>query len=246
MKHKLLILLLALSFFSTPASSPAAEKSYYLIGNSLTWDTVPSRLAGDVQWHVDCGKPLHYIHKHPAKPCVKTSTLWPQALKEKQYDYLSMQSHYGATLQEDVDTISKWIEMQPKAIIVIHTGWARAATRAEEYAQTKPAEKMQHSRAHIAALIARLKKSFPQREFRQTHAQELLARVAEDAAADKAPIQDVKELYRDAIHMNVMTGRYLMHNAMRHALDQPRSQDGFNKLDPKMKKYLDSVLDTLK
>ena len=56
----------------------------------------------------------------------------------------------------------------------------------------------------------------------------------------------MKDPYRDAIHMNVVTGRYLVHNAMRHALDQPRSQEGFNKLDPKMKKYLDSVLDTLK
>ncbi|MGB0581480.1 MAG: hypothetical protein ACPGVU_17420 [Limisphaerales bacterium] len=195
---------------------------------------------------MDCGKPLHYIHANPAKPCVKTSTLWPKALKEKQYDYLSLQSHYGATLAQDVDTISKWIEMQGEAIVIIHTGWARSASRAEEYAQKKPAEKMQHSRAHIAELIRRLKKRFPKREIRQTHAQELLARVAADAAAGKAPIDDVKDLYRDAIHMNVVTGRYLVHNAMRHALDQPRSQEGFNKLDPKMKKYLDSVLDTLK
>ena len=246
MKRKLFALLTAAVVLALPSLTSAAGRSFYLIGNSLTWDTVPSKLSGDVQWHVDCGKPLHYIHKNPAKPCVKSSTLWPEALKAKQYDYLSMQSHYGATLEQDVETISKWIEMQRQAIIVIHTGWARSASRAEEYAQTKPAGKMQHSRAHIGALIKRLKKRFPGREIRQTHAQELLARVAADAAAGKAPIADVKELYRDAIHMNVVTGRYLMHNAMRHALGQPRSQEGFNKLEPKMKKYLDSVLDSLK
>ena len=49
--------------------------SYFLIGNSLTWDTVPSKLDGDVQWHVDCGKSLPFIYENPQKPCVKTSTL---------------------------------------------------------------------------------------------------------------------------------------------------------------------------
>ncbi len=34
---------------------------YYLIGNSLTWDTIPGYLDGDVQWHVACGKSLPYI-----------------------------------------------------------------------------------------------------------------------------------------------------------------------------------------
>lgn len=219
--------------------------SYYLIGNSLTWDTVPPRLDGDVQWHVDCGKSLPYIHEHPAKPCVKTSTLWPQALRAKEYDYVAMQSHYGATLKEDADTISKWVEMQLRAVFIVHTGWAKSATRAIEYGQTKPADMMQHSRAHIGALLKELRKRHPKREFRQTHAQELLAKVAADAKAGKAPVKDVAELYRDAIHMNVVTGRYMMHNAMRRALGQPRSQKGFEKLEPPMKRYLDSVLDSL-
>ena len=48
---------------------------------------------------------------------------------------------------------------------------------------------------------------------------------------------------RDAIHMNVVTGRYMMHNAMREALGQPRSAKGYEKLDPKLKAYFDGVLD---
>ena len=133
--------LLQVSFLS------AADKpqSYYLIGNSLTWDTVPSLLDGDVQWHVDCGKSLPYIFAHPEKPCVKNSTLWPKALKEKQYDLISVQAHYGATLKEDADVISKWVEMQPRATFIIHTGWARSATRASEYANQDVSGKMQHS-----------------------------------------------------------------------------------------------------
>ena len=231
--------------FLLAAVGEARTASCYLIGNSLTWDTVPGKLDGDVQWHVDCGKSLPFIHANPAKPCVKTSTLWPQALKEKQYDLISVQSHYGATLQEDFATISKWVAMQKQAVFIIHTGWARSKTRAEEYAQKKPGEKMQHSRAHIEALLKRLRKSHPDREFRQTHAQELLAKVAADAKAGKAPLKDVAELYRDAIHMNVVTGRYMMHNAMRHALGQPRSVKGFEKLDADFRTYLDSVLDSV-
>lgn len=229
----------------SPSQAAEPTRSRYLIGNSLTWDTVPSNLDGDVQWHVDCGKSLPYIYEHPDQPCVKNSTLWPKALIEKKYDYVSVQTHYGATLEEDAATISKWMKLQPKAVFVIHTGWARSATRAEEFANKKPSEKMEHSVAYFEALLARLKKQHPGRDIRRTRATDLLARVAKDAQSGKAPFKDVSEIYRDAIHMNVVTGRYLMHNAMRHALEQPRSAKGFEKLDPKLKTYFDSVLDSL-
>lgn len=58
------------------------EPRIFLIGNSLTWDTIPAKLDGHVQWHVDCGKSLKYINEHPEEPCVKTSSLWPQTLQE--------------------------------------------------------------------------------------------------------------------------------------------------------------------
>jgi hypothetical protein len=220
-------------------------KSRYLIGNSLTWDTVPSKLDGDVQWHVDCGISLPYIYDNPEKPCVKASTVWPKALIGKQYDFVSVQSHYGATLEQDASTISKWMKLQPKAVFIVHTGWAREATRAEEFAKKKPGEKMEHSVAYIEALVARLKEDNPGREIRRTRAMDLLDKVARDATAGQAPFKEVKEIYRDAIHMNVVTGRYLMHNAMRHAMGQPRSAKGFEKLDPMLKKYFDQLLDSL-
>ena len=37
-------------------------------------------------------------------------------------------------------------------------------------------------------------------------------------------------------------GRYLMHNAMRHALGQPFSSNGFDKTPPQLKAYLDTLL----
>ncbi len=225
--------------------APPAPRSIFLIGNSLTWDTVPSRLDEDVQWHVDCGKSLPYIHKNPDKPCVKSSRLWPTALEEKAYDILCVQPHYGSTLTGDVETISAWMEMQPDAAVVIHTGWARHASRVTEYANTDTSGKLQHSPAYFDALEAELRKRYPDRTFRQTRAIQLLAKVAADIEAGKAPLKQVSDLHRDAVHMGHHTGRYLMHNAMRRALGQPFSGKGFEKIDPELKKCLDSVLATL-
>ena len=216
--------------------------SYYLIGNSLTWDTVPSKLDGDVQWHVDCGKSLPFIYENPGKPCVKTSTLWPEALKKKQYDFVSLQVHYGSTLMEDAAVISDLLEMQPKAVIILHTGWARSASRAEEWAKKSAEGKMQHSRVYFEELLGILRKTHPDREFRLSHAQDFLQRIAEDIEAGKAPFEKVEDVYRDAIHMNVVTGRYLMHNVMRQALEQGISNAGFEKLGEKEKAYFDSLL----
>jgi hypothetical protein len=255
MKNHRIILTLLIAACSLSTTRPlsgeeatteaASQKSVFLIGNSLTWDTVPSLLDGDVQWHVDCGKSLPFIFANPGMPCVKTSTLWPQALREKQYDIVSFQTHYGATLAEDVETISKWIQLQPQAVIVIHTGWAHHEKRAAEYASTEASGKMQHSPTYVGALLAELKKQFPDREFRQTRAIDLLDHIAADIKAGRAPLTDVVDLHRDAIHMKHDSGRYLMHNAMLHALGQPRSNRGFEKLDPSLKAYLDTVLDWL-
>lgn len=228
-----------------PPEAPAAEQgpSVYLIGNSLTWDTVPSRLDGDVQWHVDCGKPLTYIQAKPTEPCVKTSTLWPAALEEKQYDIVSFQPHYGTTLKEDVEAIATWLNLQPDAVVVIHTGWARSAQRIEEMASTDVDGALTHSRDYFIELLRALRTRFPDREFRTTACMLLLETIVEDIADGDAPFDAVEELYRDAIHMNVHTGRYLMHNAMRQTLGQPRLQNWSEQLTREQQRYLDSVLD---
>ncbi len=240
--------LVRLGFFLACFSASAAEPqgpSFYLIGNSLTQDTVPSRLDGDVQWHVDCGKSLPYIFENPQKPCVENSTLWPRALKEKQYDLVSVQVHYGSTLETDAAVISEFLRLQTKAVFVIHSGWARARSRAEEYSSSSGGGAMKHSPAYIEALLGKLKELHPGREFRQTHTQDLLASIAMDIENGKAPFSRIDDLYRDDIHMNVVTGRYLMHNAMRHALGQDRSVEGFETIPSSVKAYLDRILDNL-
>ncbi len=226
-------------------ASAEETRSFYLIGNSLTQDTVPARLDGNVQWHIDCGKSLPFIFENPQEPCVKSSILWPDALKAKQFDLVSVQVHYGGTLETDAAVISEFVRMQPRAVFVIHSGWARVRSRAEEYVGTAESGKMEHSPAYLEGLVARLREVHPGRVFRQTRAQDLLARVAADIAAGKAPFSAIEELYRDDIHLDVLTGRYLMHNAMRHALGQPRSVAGFEGLASPVKAYLDGVLDIL-
>jgi len=248
--YKLPALFLVILFCGLLPAHAAPEtpcpKKNYLIGNSLTWDTIPGLLADDTQWHVDCGVPLHYIHAKPDKPCVKTSTIWPKALKDKQYDQVSIQPHYGATFTQDLETISMWVKLQPSATIIIHTGWAYHAERQQEF-DHHCGDKMQHTRQYFDNLLSELRKRFPSRKFKRTLAMDLLQQAHEDIRHGKSPLKDVAELYRDKIHMTHEGGRYLMHNAMRHALGQPRSAQGFDKTPPKLRKYLDSLLDrTLK
>jgi hypothetical protein len=105
-----------------------------------------ARRGGIVRWHVDCGKSLPFIFENPGKSCVKNSMIWPEALKTKPNDLISVQVHYGSTVEEDVAVISEFVRMQPKAIFVTHSGWARAASRAEEYAAKSAGGKMRQQR----------------------------------------------------------------------------------------------------
>ena len=217
----------------------------YLIGNSLTADTLPDRLDGEVAYHIDCGKPLRFIEAHPESPCVKRSTLWPAALKEKTYDVLVVQPHYGATLSQDVETIGRWVRMQPEAEVVVHTGWARRATLNEEYAdraEMSADDKMTHSPAYYDALLAALRRDHPGRSFRLTDCTDALNRIAADVEAGTAPIESTEPLYRDAIHMSHGPGRYLMHNLMRRSLGQPPVSEWPTEIDAKLKAYLDRLI----
>jgi hypothetical protein len=233
-----------LSGASLGANAAAKPASCYLIGNSLTWDTSPPLLGEDVQWHVDCGVNLAQIHDRPEKPCVDSSTLWPKALRERQYDVVSVQPHYGTTLAQDAATISEWMELQPKAVFVVHSGWAFHAKRVEEWESAAGPDQMAHSPIYFRALLAELRKRHPGRELRQTFAQSLLAAVHEDIISRRAPFTSVDELYRDDIHLND-AGRYLMHQAMRLALGRPPLSKGFEKVSADVKLYLDGVLSPL-
>ncbi len=219
------------------------EKQIYFIGNSLTWDTIPALLDGHVLWHIDCGKSQKYIFDHPEAPCVASSRIWPLALRTTQFDTICFQPHYGTNLDEDIAVISTWISMQEKADILIHTGWAPYRSFIEEWNDTDPAGKPTHSDAYYNELLKRLREKFPNRSIRSTFAMNYLHQIQRDIQAGKAPFTKLEQLYRDAIHMQMSTGRYLMHNVIRKALGQPLKSDGFPATDQKTKAYLDRLLE---
>ncbi|MEM7474283.1 MAG: hypothetical protein AAF483_04765 [Planctomycetota bacterium] len=247
------VLFLLIAFLQQTLNAQESDsRRIFLIGNSLTWDTVPPKLDGKVQWHVDCGKSLPYMVENPEDPCVKTSTIWPNALKENTFDILCIQLHYGSTFDQDLQALKTLIDLQPTAKIVLHTGWARHAERAGEWggqsskgAKIQGDTRMSHCIAYFEAMLERLRKEYPKRSFARTNAMDALQQVELDIASSTALYTKVEELYRDAIHMNVVTGRYLMHNAMRQALGQSFSKTGFEKLDGETQKYFDSVLEDL-
>lgn len=228
----------------TPAADGQTPSKIFLIGNSLTWDTLPGLLKGDVQWHVDCGKNLKFIFENPQNPCVKTSTLWPDALANKQYDVLCVQPHFGTSLDDDVHVISKWLDYQPQAKLVIHTGWNRSADFERDYHAATDGKQMIHAPKYFEQLTSSVREKHPQRSIRTTAAIQTLDQIWHDIHNSQAPFKSFEELYRDNIHMTTQAGRYLMHNLMRIALEQPCSSQGFQ-LEPAVQDYLDSKLKTV-
>jgi len=227
------------------AEAARVRAKIFLIGNSLTWDTLPGLLDGDVQWHVDCGKSLQQLHDHPAQPCVKTSIPWPKALMEKQYDYLCVQPFSGTDLTADVAVISKWLELQQTAVLVLHTGWSRAEDFEKSYhAPLDDSRVMVHSTAYFEKLRAELLAKFPNRQIRTTGALTVLDAIWHDVEQEAAPFAAFKDLYRDDIHMTTQVGRYLMHNVMRRALGQAPSAQGFQ-IESGEREYLDAKLNAL-
>lgn len=229
----------------TGNSTLEPQSSILVIGNSLTWDTRPGLLDGNVHWHVDCGKPLTFIRDNPESPCVDSSRIWPIALATTEYDFISVQPHNGTSLGEDFEVISNWVQLQPQATFVIHTGWARSATLAEERSDDDPSGPLTHSDVYFEALIQKLRSRHPKTTFRCTNAMNALFEISDDIADGQSPFQAVSELYRDAIHMKTESGRYLMHNAMRIALNQPVSAEGFPELPDDVKRYLDGKIHSL-
>ncbi len=217
------------------------QKSAYLIGNSLTWDTLPGLLDGEVLWHVDCGKNLQYISQNPSKPCVKTSVPWPEALKNNQFAAICVQPHWGTSLDEDAKIISEWVKAQPGALLVIHTGWSRHKDFVKHYGADCKDQQMTHSPTYFEMLQTRLQDDFPTLEIRSTHAIDVLHDVCQDIEHGDAPLKSLDELYRDDIHVTTGAGRYLMHNLMRLALKQDLSDQGFQVEEP-VQIYLHSKL----
>ncbi len=98
-------------------------KSVYLIGNSLTWDTVPSLLDGDDggMWTVAESA----VHLRESRDALRQERRHCGRRRCRRSSTTSCR--FGRTTGDAVrrrrDDL-EWIQLQPKAVIVIHTGWA--------------------------------------------------------------------------------------------------------------------------
>lgn len=225
---------------AVPVSAVRGD-TIFAVGNSLTWDTKPQDLDGDVDYHIFCGRNLQYIYDNPLNHCVDTSTPWTVALQETQYDWLVVQPFAGTTLQQDADIIESWLRLQPTAKLVIHPGWTKFATFPDDYRAGNADNKMRPSPAYINALVEELRVRDPGRDIRTTRSHDLLFSVWEDTQNGVGPFGSLEDLYRDDIHMGHNSGRYLMHNALRRALGQPISGRGFT-TSPELRAYFDQKL----
>ena len=227
---------------------PAARchDEVFLIGNSLTWNTRPWAINEsnfDLDWSIFCGQNLQFIYDHPQGYCVDSSFTWTFALGSNSYDNLVIQPFAGTTIDQDIDIISSWIEMQPGSLVVIHPGWNEFTDFPDDYVAPFTGD-MKPSAAYINTLMAELRERFPERKFSSTRSHFLLYEVYRDTVTGEAPFESISHLYSDDIHMN-STGQYLMHNAMRVALGRPRTAQGFTGVPVLIRNYLDEKLNLL-
>ena len=222
-------------------SAEPSSGSVYTIGNSLTWDTVPSLLDEGPTWHTFCSRNLVFIKENPDGHCVDTSTPWPQALDENQFDWVVVQPFDGTTLDQDATIISEWMASQPDANFVLHTGWARHGVFSEVLSEGNPDNEMRSNQAYIQDLIDEVHERNPGRTLTSTWAFEYLEDILSDIEAGVGPFGELSHLYRDHIHLTRDAGRYLMHNVLRQTVGQPTSAAGFD-IDPVVRAYLDDML----
>jgi len=228
------VLLISISLFSDVYAS---SLKIYTIGNSLTGDTIPGKYASG--WHICGGHNLKRIQNNP--DCSKNNKLtWKEALTENKYNIITVQPYYGTRLSEDIEVISDWVQLQPSAIFVIHTGWPAVNKVHSSYIKGSIL-RMNHSPFYFSNLVNRLKSKFPEIEIRLNPAFIALELIHRDIQNKHSPFKSLAELYRDKLHMNNV-GKYLMHNLTRYTLQLPKSSKIFPTIPKNTKNYLDNII----
>ena len=208
-------------------SDRSLGQSTFAIGNSLTYDMRPFLLDGLVRVHIQSGQNLQFIFDNPDDPNIATQT-WPNSFLTRQYDWVSVQPYLGTTLDQDVDVISHWMEMQPDANFVIHTGWGIHRELDSAFHDEMNLEKrMRHSAAYFSDLLIELRRRHPERFITSTHALAVLHSIYHDIEDGVGPFSQIDQMYRDHIHLDFNRGRFLAHNLLRRSIEQELSPDIF-------------------
>ncbi len=141
-----------------------------------------------------------------------------------------------------------WIAMQPSAVLVLHSGWAKHVDLEREFlskevnsTDSSQSVAMLHSVSYMNELARLIKERDPRRIVRQTRVIDALHEIQLDIKRGAAPLKSVRELYRDDIHLTFTGGRYLAHNMLRQTLGLSPSSQGFQ-LDEELHSYLDKII----
>ena len=191
--------------------------SFYLVGNSLTFDALSGWGLYDVfddggapidppEYHIRCNSSLHSTLLHTLDACaLSPDGPWPDALRSNSYDVLVLQPHQGGTTAKEIAAISYYASLNDAALVI--------------YEAFPPQSEFEDIATYYALA--------PQTDFRQTQAEfgkirdahpnavvvpamQVLVEVDERAIWGLIPgITSVRALYRDDAHMNAL-GRYTL------------------------------------
>ncbi len=214
----------------------------YALGNSLTNDTLPLNLAGNIQNGIYCNQNLQQIFDDPTGYCTAASIQWDTAFAGRQFDWVMVQPFNGTSLLQDAGLIQHWMSLQPHAQFVMHTGWAWHSRHEAEYHGTFSDDAFHHNPQYFTDLEAQVE-ALTGRSVISTRAIDIRDLIYHDIEAGTAPYASFDELFRDWTHANRQDGRFLMHNAVRRAMGQPYSAANWPDLPIDRQQYLISAIE---
>jgi hypothetical protein len=265
----------SVSIALTAAAWAAEPMRGYHLGNSLTWDSRPRDMEdvytaegydAAVGYHIACARPAHYIAiENPDWTCVTPAEpfgMWQNALPNYQWDYLSIQSHTGATGVEEFQGIGTLINStlsnpaNADTTFYIYQAWGRQSdvkTYRElwEMPYTDFSGSMQFREDYFEGLYQQVSDAFPQADIGMIPVGEVLSRIDTYLINGAVPqFESAYDLYRDPVHMDYNTGRYVAHaTVLATILNKPPEQipiTAFPDTPPEFKALADQVIwDTL-
>ncbi len=211
-------------------TGPACAKTLYQIGNSLTWDSVPTQMpstaaaAGetiDTGYHILWGSSLETIVSRPNESDVAPVPSYGRfrdALPQHAWDYVTFQSYYGqgSTLGSDVaaaqtlTTLARYNRRNAGTQFYLYQSWPHltAWDPWEQPVVDDLAQPTVNKRDYFRTLLAHVRETEP--SALMVPVAEVLYRIREEISQGNiAGVSTFDELYIDAAHMSYELGRFV-------------------------------------
>jgi hypothetical protein len=208
-------LVIVLLFLATACRAVHADLvSAFFIGNSLMQDATGGYYAlsppKTVHAQIWGSQTLPGAYANPSSTIAQR---WDVSLNANQYDALVVQPYFPSTLGADKAVINEWLELQPDAVLVLHTGWPKRSIFEPTVHGTFDGSTMVQNRLYIDALKAELSLDHPDLEIRVNDATAALDLIFHDIENGTSIYTDFGVMWRDDLHMSIGRGTYLQ-NAM--------------------------------